>query len=78
MPDTIRVLIIDDHPMVRAGLAAIIVPEADMVVVASASNGRAGVELYRSHQPDIALMDLKMPGMGGVEAIHTIRLKENP
>ena len=69
----IRVLVIDDHPMVRAGLAATINPEPDMTVVASASTGKEGLEQFRQHQPDITLMDLRMPEMGGVEAINTIR-----
>lgn len=69
----IRVLVVDDHPMVRAGLAATIVPEPDMAVVAAAANGKEGLEQYRLHQPDIVLMDLKMPEMGGVQAIRTIR-----
>ena len=74
MPNTpIRVLIVDDHPMIRAGLTATIDPEADMTVVASASTGREGVEQYRQHQPDVMLIDLKMPEMGGVDAIRTIR-----
>jgi len=59
--------------MIRAGLTATIGPEPDMTVVASASTGREGLEQYRRHQPDITLMDLKMPDMGGVEAIRTIR-----
>src|SRR5262245_16933478 len=59
--------------MIRAGLTATISPEPDMAVVASASNGREGLEQYRQHQPDITLMHLKMPEMGGVEAIRTIR-----
>lgn len=69
----IRVLLIDDHPMIRAGLIATISPEPDMEIIASAENGRDGVKLYQQHQPDVALMDLKMPDMGGVEAIRTIR-----
>ena len=69
----IRVLVIDDHPMVRAGLSATIDPEPDMTVSASAQNGREAVELYRQHQPDVALMDLKMPVLGGVDAIRAIR-----
>jgi DNA-binding NarL/FixJ family response regulator len=59
--------------MIRAGLIATISPEPDMTVVGSASTGREGLEQYRQHQPDITLMDLRMPEMGGVEAIRTIR-----
>ena len=59
--------------MIRAGLTATIDPEADMTVVASASTGREGVEQYRQHQPDVMLIDLKMPEMGGVDAIRSIR-----
>lgn len=74
MPNkVIRVLVIDDHPMIRAGLSATIDPEPDIKVIATADNGREGVELYRQHQPDVALMDLKMPEMGGVDAIRAIR-----
>jgi len=69
----IRVLVVDDHPMIRAGLTATIEPESDMTVVGSASTGREGLEQYRQHQPDVMLIDLKMPEMGGVEAIRTIR-----
>jgi two-component system, NarL family, response regulator len=74
LPNTpIRVLVVDDHPMIRAGLTATIEPEPDMTVVGSASTGREGLEQYRQHQPDVMLIDLKMPEMGGVEAIRTIR-----
>jgi two-component system, NarL family, response regulator len=59
--------------MIRAGLTATIEPEPDMTVVGSASTGREGLEQYRQHQPDVMLIDLKMPEMGGVEAIRTIR-----
>jgi DNA-binding NarL/FixJ family response regulator len=59
--------------MIRAGLTATIDPEADMTVVASASTGREGLEQYRRHQPDVMLIDLKMPEMGGGDAIRTIR-----
>ena len=69
----IRILVVDDHPMIRAGLTATISPEPDMAIVAAASNGREALEQYRQHRPDITLMDLKMPDMGGVEAIRTIR-----
>jgi len=68
----IRILAVDDHPLLRAGLAASIGAESDMEVVAVAANGREAVELYRQHLPDVTLMDLKMPVMGGVEAIRAI------
>jgi YesN/AraC family two-component response regulator len=69
---SIRVLIVDDHPM-SAGLSATIGPEVDMTVVATASNGVEGLELFRVHQPDITLLDLRMPEMEGVETIEAIR-----
>jgi two-component system NarL family response regulator len=59
--------------MIRAGLTATISPEPDMTVAGLASTGREGLEQYRRHRPDVTLMDLKMPDMGGVEAIRTIR-----
>jgi two-component system NarL family response regulator len=69
----IRILIADDHPMIRAGLEASISPETDLTVVAAAADGEQAVLRFREHQPDITLMDLRMPGMGGVAAIRTIR-----
>jgi DNA-binding NarL/FixJ family response regulator len=69
----IRLLIADDHPIVRDGLAAILDNEPDIDVVAEASNGLEAVELFRQHQPDVVIMDLQMPQMGGVEAIKIIR-----
>jgi len=71
--EPIRILVIDDHAMIRAGLAATIQPEPDMTVVATASNGKEGLEMFRQHRPDITLTDLKMPDMGGVEMIRAIR-----
>jgi two-component system NarL family response regulator len=59
--------------MIRAGLTATIDPEPDMTVVAEASTGKEGLEQYRKHQPDVMLIDLKMPEMGGVEAIRNVR-----
>ena len=68
----IRVLIADDHPAVRAGLAAVILAEDDMVVASQADTGEQAVALYREHRPDIVLMDLRMPVLGGVEATQRI------
>src|ERR1044072_5955372 len=69
----IRILIADDHFVVRMGLAAVINTQSDMQVVAEASNGLQALELFRQHQPDVTLMDLRMPQMQGVEAIMAIR-----
>jgi two-component system NarL family response regulator len=69
----IRILIADDHPVVREGLAAMIERRTDMTVVAEASHGQEAVALFHQHQPDVVLMDLRMPEMDGVEAILTIR-----
>ncbi len=69
----IRVLIADDHPVVRRGLALMLKYEPDMEVVAEAANGREAVELFRTHRPDVTLMDLRMPQMDGVDAIAAIR-----
>jgi len=76
-PNNIRVLIVDDHPVVRTGLALMIKYEPGMEVVAEAADGAEAVQLFRQHQPDVMLMDLRMPGMGGVDAITAI-LKEFP
>jgi DNA-binding NarL/FixJ family response regulator len=73
----IRIMITDDHFVVRMGLAAVINTQADMQVVAEASNGLQALELFRLHLPDVTLMDLRMPQMEGVEAITAIR-KEFP
>ncbi|MBD2018953.1 response regulator transcription factor [Leptolyngbya sp. FACHB-36] len=69
----IRILIADDHPIVRHGLVAILNAELDMQVVAEVGSGREAIEQYRLHQPDIVILDLRMPDIGGVEAITTIR-----
>jgi DNA-binding NarL/FixJ family response regulator len=68
----IRVLIADDHPVVRAGLSAVIAEQSDLELVAEAENGVRAVALFREQRPDVALMDLRMPLMDGVEAIGAI------
>ena len=69
----IRVLVADDHPVVRNGLAGVIAQQAELSVVAEAANGRQALERFREHRPDVVLMDLRMPDMDGVSAIEAIR-----
>src|ERR1700686_4166855 len=69
----IRILIAEDHLIARVGVKTIINAQSDMKVVAEAANGMQAVELYRKHRPDVTLMDVRMPGMGGVEAVTAIR-----
>lgn len=69
----IRILIADDHPIVRDGLNAVINDQPDMTVVAEAGNGKEAVELARQHRPDVMLVDLRMPQMNGLEAVNAIR-----
>ena len=69
----IRVLSVDDHALLREGIAALVGIQADMELVAEAADGREAIELFRKYRPDVTLMDLQMPEMGGIDAISAIR-----
>ncbi len=69
----IRVFSVDDHPLLREGIAALVNAESDMKLVAEAANGQEAIEKFRLHRPDVTLMDLQMPGLNGIEAIIGIR-----
>ena len=71
--DPIRILAVDDHPLVRRGIATLVGGELDMSLVAEASNGREAIQQFRTHRPDVTLMDIQMPEMNGVDAIIAIR-----
>jgi DNA-binding NarL/FixJ family response regulator len=73
MSDPIRILVAEDHLVARVGVTAIVNMQPDMTVVAEAANGQQAVDLYRRHLPDVALLDLRMPVMGGTEAAAAIR-----
>src|SRR5271165_7410201 len=73
----IRILVVDDHPVVRQGIAGLIGIQPDMVLVGEASNGREAIQQFRTHHPDVTLMDIRMPEMNGLDALIAIR-NESP
>jgi DNA-binding NarL/FixJ family response regulator len=72
-PSLIRILAVDDHPMLREGIASLVASQSDMELVAEASTGREALEQFRKHRPNLTLMDLQMPDMDGIEAMVAIR-----
>jgi DNA-binding NarL/FixJ family response regulator len=72
-PKPIRIALVDDHPILRQGIAALISDQPDLQLVGQASNGLEAIEQFRLHRPDVMLMDLQMPGMNGIDAMSAIR-----
>ncbi len=71
-PSPIRILAVDDHPLIAEGIAGLLAVQADMKLIAEAGNGREAIQLFRLHRPDVTLMDLQMPEMSGLDAISAI------
>src|ERR1700723_1280784 len=72
-PSPIRILSVDDHPLIRQGIAGLVATQTDMTVIAEAANGLEAIQQFQRHRPDITLMDLQMPEMNGLDAIIAIR-----
>jgi DNA-binding NarL/FixJ family response regulator len=76
--DKIKVMVVDDHPLMRVGITSIVNARSDMTVVAQAGSGEEAVALFSKHRPDVTLMDLRLPGMSGVDSIRAIRQAHPP
>lgn len=72
-PSLIRILTVDDHPVLRKGIAALVNAEDDMKLIAEASSGEEAIEKFRTHRPDVTLMDIQLPGLNGIETISEIQ-----
>ncbi|HXP41740.1 MAG TPA: response regulator transcription factor, partial [Candidatus Acidoferrales bacterium] len=72
-PSSIRIMAVDDHPLLRQGIVGLVADQSDMKMVAEASNGREAIQQFRTHRPDVTLMDVQMPEMNGVDAMVAIR-----
>ena len=72
-PSPIRILTVDDHPLIRQGIAGLVAGQSDMTLIADAANGREAIQQFHAHRPDVTLMDLQMPEMSGLDAMIAIR-----